>query len=290
MNENETNAFVDTEFDVDLSDLFDESESGDHTEEQTEETTQAEENPGAEVSAPAAQEQGEPAKPDDGIEVKYLGETKKISRADAPALIQKGFNHDRILEQRNQLQTERDELAKFRDENSGLLEMLNTLAQNGNTTPQAVLAALRENLLVSQGNSRETAREIIRREDAERDLKKTNAAKAQEAERQKADAQMQEFQKQAREKDVQAFIRLYGKIDAKDIPEEVWKDANENGSLVAAYGRYENRKLQAQIQELQQKLNIQNKNEENKKKTVGSMKSDGTDDKDDKFLAGFMSG
>lgn len=281
--EENNNVLMDEEFGVDLSDLFPEEGGGNQTDEPMEGAPETEPT---EPAAPAEDKpaEGEPEnKPaEEEFELKFNKETRKVGRQEMIDWAQKGLNHDRMQQQRDQFRTERDELAKYKEENGSLLELLGTVAQQSNMQPVDFLNAMRENLLVSKGMSRETAKERIAREDAEKKIKSEAAAQQQKQDQENAE-------KQRRERDIQDFLRIYGKVDAKSIPQEVWKEANETGSLVAAYGRYQNQQLQKQIKDLETKLAAKDKNEENRKKTVGSMKSDGNGDQDDDFLSGFMS-
>ena len=282
--EENNNVLMDEEFGVDLSDLFPDEDGGNQTDEPVEET------PDTDPTEPVAPAEDKPAegepenKPaEEEFELKFNKETRKVGRQEMIDWAQKGLNHDRMQQQRDQFRTERDELAKYKEENGSLLELLGTVAQQSNMQPVDFLNAMRENLLVSKGMSRETAKERIAREDAEKKIKSEAAAQQQKQDQENAE-------KQRRERDIQDFLRIYGKVDAKSIPQEVWKEANETGSLVAAYGRYQNQQLQKQIKDLETKLAAKDKNEENRKKTVGSMKSDGNGDQEDDFLIGFMSG
>ena len=282
--EENTNVLVDEEFGVDLSDLFPEEGGDNQIAEPTEETPETEptEPPAPAEDKPAEGEQNDNKPAEEEFELKFNKETRKVGRQEAIELAQKGLNHDRMQQQRDQLRTERDELAKYKADNGGLLDLLGAVAQQSNMQPVDFLNAMRENLLVSKGMSRETAKERIAREDAEKKIKSEAAAQQQRQDRENAE-------KQRRERDIQDFLRIYGKVDAKSIPQEVWKEANETGSLVAAYGRYQNQQLQKQIKDLETKLAAKDKNEENRRKTVGSMKSDGNGEQDDDFLSGFMS-
>lgn len=281
--EENNNVLMDEEFGVDLSDLFPDEDGGNQTDEPAEET------PDTDPTEPVAPAEDKPAegepenKPaEEEFELKFNKETRKVSRQEMTELAQKGLNHDRMQQQRDQFRTERDELAKYKEENGSLLELLGIVAQRSNMQPADFLNAMRENLYVSRGDTRETARQRIAKEDAERKL---NAEKEEKQRKQDAEA----AEKQYREREAQSFWKVFGKVKVEDIPQEVWEEANETGSLVGAYGRYQNQQLQKQIKDLETKLAAKDKNEENRKKTVGSMKSDGNGDQDDDFLSGFMS-
>ena len=210
--EENNNVLMDEEFGVDLSDLFPEEDGGNQTDEPMEE---APETDSTEPAAPAEDKpaEGEPeTKPaEEEFELKFNKETRKVSRQEMIDWAQKGLNHDRMQQQRDQFRTERDELAKYKEENGGLLELLGTVAQQSNMQPVDFLNAMRENLLVSKGMSRETAKERIAREDAEKKIKSEAAAQQQKQDQENAE-------KQRRERDIQDFLRIYGKVDAKSIP------------------------------------------------------------------------
>lgn len=64
------------------------------------------------------------------------------------------------------------------------------------------------------------------------------------------------------------FIAAYPEVQPGDIPQEVWQDAQAEGSLVSAYRKYELAQLKARLQALEQ-------NEKNQQQAVGSAAGDG---------------
>lgn len=64
------------------------------------------------------------------------------------------------------------------------------------------------------------------------------------------------------------FVAEYPDVRPEDIPEEVWQDAQTEGSLVSAYRRYENEQLRARLAALEQ-------NERNRAQAVGSAAGEG---------------
>lgn len=65
-----------------------------------------------------------------------------------------------------------------------------------------------------------------------------------------------------------AFLEEYPDVAPTDIPQEVWDLAAREGSLVAAYRKYELMQLRMELDTLQ-------KNEQNRQSEVGSAASDG---------------
>ena len=289
MNENETEVVVDDDnYDVDLSEyetLTEDDGDGNQTEptetedasqeqgsaqgedEQAREDTAADEQPGTE----------EPM-----FDLKYNKETKQYTRQQVTELAQKGLNYDHVTEQRDRLQQENADLAKFRDENSAILDTLRAAAEASGKSIPEYLTSIRTNLLVAQGISPETARERILREDAEQRLH--SQQKAEEAE-----ASSKRDAEQRQKDDIARFQKKYKDVDPKSIPQEVWEAVRGGELLTDAYGDYQRRELERQLKEANEKLAIRAKNESNKQKSLGSLQSTKQETGKDPFLEGFLS-
>ncbi len=289
MNENETEVVVDDDnYDVDLSEyetLTEDDGDGNQTEptetedasqeqgsaqgedEQAREDTAADEQPGTE----------EPM-----FDLKYNKETKQYTRQQVTELAQKGLNYDHVTEQRDRLQQENADLAKFRDENSAILDTLRAAAEASGKSIPEYLTSIRTNLLVAQGISPETARERILREDAEQRLH--SQQKAEEAE-----ASSKRDAEQRQKDDIARFQKKYKDVDPKTIPQEVWEAVRGGELLTDAYGDYQRRELERQLKEANEKLAIRAKNESNKQKSLGSLQSTKQETGKDPFLEGFLS-
>ena len=283
MNENETEVVVDDDnYDVDLSefeDLPEEDGEGYQTEpEQQEdsheqETTEGEEEQSTEEAA--ADEQAQAEEP--MFDLKYNKETKQYTKQQVTELAQKGLNYDHVTEQRDRLQQENADLAKFKDEYSGVFETLESMAESAGKNLPEFLTSIRMNMLVAQGVSQETARERILREDAERRLQ---ASAAEENRKSKAEERQRE--------DIRRFQEKYKDVDPKTIPQEVWQAVGKGELLVDAYGDYQRRELERQLKEANEKLAIRAKNESNKQKSLGSLQSTKQETGKDPFLEGFL--
>ena len=285
MNENETEVVVDDDnYDVDLSefeDLPEEDGEGNQTEpeqqeedSQEQETTEGEEEQSTEAAA--ADEQAQAEEP--MFDLKYNKETKQYTKQQVTELAQKGLNYDHVTEQRDRLQQENADLAKFKDEYSGVFETLESMAEAAGKKLPEFLTSIRMNMLVAQGVSQETARERILREDAERRLQ---ASAAEENRKSKAEERQRE--------DIRRFQEKYKDVDPKTIPQEVWQAVGKGELLVDAYGDYQRRELERQLKEANEKLAIRAKNESNKQKSLGSLQSTKQETGKDPFLEGFLS-
>lgn len=289
MNENETEVVVDDDnYDVDLSEyesLTEDDGNGNQTEPtETEETTQEQESTQGEDEQEhedaAADEQ--PGTEEPMFDLKYNKETKQYTRQQVTELAQKGLNYDHVTEQRDRLQQENADLAKFRDENSAILDTLRAAAEASGKSVPEYLTSIRTNLLVAQGISPETARERILREDAEQRLHSQQKAE-EAAASSKRDAE------QRQKDDIARFQKKYKDVDPKSIPQEVWEAVRGGELLTDAYGDYQRRELERQLREANEKLAIRAKNESNKQKSLGSLQSTKQETGKDPFLEGFLS-
>lgn len=289
MNENETEVVVDDDnYDVDLSEyetLTEDDGDGNQTEPtETEETSQEQESTQGEDEQAhedtAADEQ--PGTEEPMFDLKYNKETKQYTRQQVTELAQKGLNYDHVTEQRDRLQQENADLAKFRDENSAILDTLRAAAEASGKSVPEYLTSIRTNLLVAQGISPETARERILREDAEQRLHSQQKAEEAEASR-KRDAE------QRQKDDIARFQKKYKDVDPKTIPQEVWEAVRGGELLTDAYGDYQRRELERQLREANEKLAIRAKNESNRQKSLGSLQSTKQETGKDPFLEGFLS-
>lgn len=289
MNENETEVVVDDDnYDVDLSEyetLTEDDGDGNQTEPtETEETSQEQESTQGEDEQAhedtAADEQ--PGTEEPMFDLKYNKETKQYTRQQVTELAQKGLNYDHVTEQRDRLQQENADLAKFRDENSAILDTLRAAAEASGKSVPEYLTSIRTNLLVAQGISPETARERILREDAEQRLH--SQQKAEEAE-----ASSKRDAEQRQKDDIARFQKKYKDVDPKTIPQEVWEAVRGGELLTDAYGDYQRRELERQLREANEKLAIRAKNESNRQKSLGSLQSTKQENGKDPFLEGFLS-
>ena len=289
MNENETEVVVDDDnYDVDLSEyetLTEDDGDGNQTEPtETEETSQEQESTQGEDEQAhedtAADEQ--PGTEEPMFDLKYNKETKQYTRQQVTELAQKGLNYDRVTEQRDRLQQENADLAKFHDENSAILDTLRAAAEASGKSVPEYLTSIRTNLLVAQGISPETARERILREDAEQRLHSQQKAEEAEA-NSKRDAE------QRQKDDIARFQKKYKDVDPKTIPQEVWEAVRGGELLTDAYGDYQRRELERQLREANEKLAIRAKNESNRQKSLGSLQSTKQETGKDPFLEGFLS-
>lgn len=289
MNENETEVVVDDDnYDVDLSEyetLTEDDGDGNQTEPtETEETSQEQGSAQGEDEQAhedtAADEQ--PGTEEPMFDLKYNKETKQYTRQQVTELAQKGLNYDHVTEQRDRLQQENADLAKFRDENSAILDTLRAAAEASGKSVPEYLTSIRTNLLVAQGISPETARERILREDAEQRLH--SQQKAEEAE-----ASSKRDAEQRQKDDIARFQKKYKDVDPKTIPQEVWEAVRGGELLTDAYGDYQRRELERQLREANEKLAIRAKNESNRQKSLGSLQSTKQETGKDPFLEGFLS-
>ena len=290
--EDTTNVVMDEEFGVDLSDVVDEdvsdgnqteeTEASDNTEEEQPETEPAQDT--AEEPAAAAEEQVQQEVPQDLYELKVNKEVQKVTMDQLKEYAQQGLDYGRIRQQRDNLQQNLNEQNKWRTENEGTLTELAAVAQAAGMDVPGLLNSLRVNMLVQQGMSREAAQERIRAERAERQV----AENQKQANKQKSEQEKQEQMRQRVARDMQEFQQMYPGVDIRNVPQEVITEAaSGKNSLVGAYALHQNKQLQSQIKELNAKIAAQQQNNNNRSKSMGSVRSSGVNSQMDSFLEGF---
>ena len=270
--ENTNVEVVDDDNFFDPADFADEVDTGDHTEETETVEETAEETVSETAETPETTENTEQeaeTKPE-MFELKFLGETKQYTRDEMTTLAQKGMNHDRILQQR-------DDLQQFRSANEPLVNDLGRIAQQFGMTPADLLASMETNLLRQQGKTQAEAEAIIRANKSERQLQTYQSQEQAAMEQQKAAQERQQ-------KDFREFVQRYPGLDPKTIPATVWNDVRKGEPLVSAYGKYEMQQLKEENQRLQQQLSAKAQNDKNKENSLGSMQSGSGVPKTDPFL------
>ena len=289
--EENTNVMMDDEFGVDLSDIVDEeAQDGNQTDDvdtpeaaedrqQGTEPTQDPAQPEANGAPDTQQTQQEP----ELFELKVNKGIQKVTMDQMKEYAQQGLDYGRVRQQRDSLQQSLNEQMQWRNQNEAHLNELSEVAKAAGMDIPGLISSLRVNMLVQQGMSRETAQERIRAERAERQV----AANQQQAQQQRSAQAQQEQARQRQEQDVQNFLRIYSGVDPRTIPQSVWAEVRNGDTLVSAYGRYQNQQLQSQIKELNAKLEAQKQNNNNKQRSLGSVKSSGNNSVKDDFMEGF---
>lgn len=282
MEENTNVQTMDEELTFDPADFPDFSDDGDHTEE----PENTEEQPAEEVSTettetttettePTETAEQPPADQPEMFELNYMGNVEKHTREEMIALAQMGKDRDRILQQR-------DAAMQFRTQHEANIANLEQMAKDfGMENPAALLDAMRVNMLRQQGKTQAEAEAIVRADNANRQLQGYQTQEQRVKEQQEAARKRQQ-------EDVNEFVRRYPNVDIRTLPKEVQDAVFGRGeTLVQAYGRYEMQQLRAENQRLQQQLSAQKQNDENKQKSLGSMKSGSATPKLDDFMMGF---
>lgn len=245
---------ADTWEDIDLSDISDNDVSDPEPADQPEKQDEPVDSNAQETTEPADDTE-------DLYELKHLDEVRNVTRQEVIALAQKGMDYDRIrakLDAPNQYE-----------------EFVKEIAAQQNITPEdfvdqtrAALLSKRENIDIS------VAKQRIQ-------LERREKALAQK-EKQQADAQEKKSaEERKRTEDFRQFLKIYGDVDIKSIPKEVWDSVSQGETLVNSYMRYENASLKAQLE-------AEKKNYENRAKSTGSQKSSSskTDDFDSLWYDG----
>lgn len=220
-------------------------------------------------SVPAEQQEqaDQPAQPaanqPELFTLKNRDETRQVTREEAIALAQKGWDYDHV-------RSERDKLRQDWQEAEPALALVRSYAQRNGMTVEAYLDYCRRQELVAGGMSEQAAAERTAL-DKERSELERRQAKLDERERAQDDQRRQaQEQEQARQRDIQAFYQAYPGVDPKAIPKEVWDAVRAGQSLTNAYTMHENRRLQAELAAARQ-------NKRNSAASPGSLGGEGAE-------------
>lgn len=241
-----TDAELDAMWNDDDDDGFVETDTAEEADQQTTEPVETEE------AEPTETEQPKDDGADQYLELKHLGEVKKVTKDEATVLAQKGMDYDRIHGKLDEANTE---LAKLKGYESFLKEL------------QGDFASIED--LMNDTRARVKAdKEGISYEDALAKVKEANKPKEEPAP-QPTITKESVFEQMAQES-ITAFLQKYPTVKADKIPKEVWDDMQLTHNLVASYERY------TAMQKLAQENETLRKNAENKARSIGSMKSSGS--------------
>lgn len=189
--------------------------------------------------------------------IKNRDEQRQVTREELVSMAQKGWDYDKVRE-------ERDQLRQYRAETDPAMEVIKRYAARSNMSVSEYLDYCRKQELIATGMSEKDAaqkvsfdkeRAELDRQRAELDARDQQANEARRMAQEKA---------QARQKDIENFYRVYPGVDPNSIPKEVWDAVKAGDTLTGAYTRWENSKLKAE-------LAAERQNKKNKAAAPGSM-------------------
>lgn len=284
----------DNERDIDLSENeeledADDLEDGDEPDDGEDEADDSAEDDGADEDGDEGEEddggepQGDDGAADDGekFPVKWLDETKELTREEVIRYAQKGMDYDRTKQALHALREEADALRAFKAEHEAQIEELTAyLKESGKTSLNDVLDDLRVSELIGKGDSADLAREKIRAARLERQLA-ANAQRQTEQDEGKRKAQA----------DLEAFQKEYPDVKVDEaLLKELGDDLKATGNLTRAYEKMQRRKLEADNAALRKQIEDDKQKASNKRRTTGSQKSSGSvSGKRDPLLAALLS-
>ena len=256
---------LDDDDEIDLSD--DDSKPTDSEPEVAKETP--EDSTETQESTEDSQTEDEPHedKPTEGRQLYKLkgidGNEKEYSIEDVLNLAGKGLDYDGV-------RRDRDELREYK-------AFLKELADNSGLSVDELVDSTRARIYKDE--KRRNGEEVSD-VDALRAVQRNRAQKkAAEAEPKKVDT----------DKMIKSFVNEFKDVQAKDIPESVWKEAHETGDLAGAYRKYSNNQKDAEIARLKEENNKLKQNQKNKDRSIGSQRSAGNPTPKDPFDEGWDS-
>lgn len=262
-------------------DLFGDETTTETTEESK--PAESEKQPGEAPKTDVKPEEKTEEKPEDFFDVKYNGETKRLTREEAINLAQKGMNYDK----RNQ------ELETLK--NSKSLTLISRLAkQSGmsideyaNQIEKAYDAQAITNIENKLKSSHPDADEATLHDLADSQYQMIKHQQELDDQKNKQNQIDQEAQTKAdndkrMNQMIDDFVSVYPDVDLNTLKDEdsMWKMISDGKSLLEAYQTVELQKLKKQIE-------TEKTATANKKKTTGSMSGDSSASASDPFLEGF---
>lgn len=256
--EMENESIIDDDWgDIDLSDIVDDAETGESTDEESAEVpTEAGESIGEEeaVKAEAPQEQ---EKTEDLFSLKHLDEVKQVNRDEVISLAQKGLNYDHIREERDGA---RSQLAEYEN-------FLKELAEPQGLSVAQLMDNVRAQSIINK--EKQAGREM----DMQTALERVQFAKEKKAFENKTaqEQQTKAVADEAAEKRRQGFVEFAKErpdVNIQQISKDVWDMVAKGDSLLTAYAKWENKQLRTEIEALKQ-------NSKNQTKSTGSRQSAG---------------
>lgn len=265
-----TSAMEDDWDDIDLSDIQNDEDEREETpaeseeqppeaDQQTEEAEEKAEEAPAEADNDTAQESAEEQQT---FDLKFLGETKTVSKEEVVTLAQKGLNYDKVLGERDVAKQEVSRLQEYETFLKDLADM------DGRTVDDLMDATRAEILAKKEGLDKSVALQRIK---LDRDRKAFEAEKSKKEAEQKA---TEEAEKQRSNQFLQ-FAQEYPDVDPKDIPKEVWDKFKDGMPLTSAYSIYENKKLREEVKSWKDKAEAAEQNAKNKERSTGSQSTAG---------------
>ena len=280
--------FDDADFASEDLDGGNQTEEQEHAAEESDVSTesgQAEEPEAGGENAPEETHPETNEDPDAGlpekITIKHLRGDVDIPRADIRTMLSKGYDYDRVREQRDAAVRQMEEKASQYQQRDELLQTLENVAKQAGTDVAGVVKRLRINLYRGNGSTEAEAMARVEKEDAEAKLQamQKQANQARQAQEQRQSRAQQEFME---------FHQRFPDVKIQDIPQDVIrKSASGEMSLAGAYQVHLYDQLKAENQRLQQTIDARKQNEENRQKSLGSARSAGSGEKEDPFLSGF---
>lgn len=255
--------------DINLSDLTDEGEVSEETETDAGESAAEE---GESTEAPEASQPTETeVRNDDLFTLKYMGEEKSVNREEIVDLAEKGMNYDRVKGQLEEARTSLKELEQVKGDlakRNEQLQYLEELAKEQNQTLDELIETTQAQMMSRKtGQNIEVCKGIVKNQRLERELK------ARQSEPTAVDlvTKMRAH--------VEEFLRAYPDYDPKDmsnLPPEVWAAVDKGESLLSAYRALEVKQLRAQLDKERQEAAKAKRKEENRSRSVGSQRTEGT--------------
>ena len=233
---------------------------------QPEEEVEAEEEPAEEV--PEEETEPEPEVVEEPAEEKFtlnhLGEIKDYTKEETITLAQKGLDYDRIRQERDALKSEH---ADWKER----IEFLDNLAErSGQTVDEMMVSVMAKLVYEDEQKKGYNITEEQARYRVESEMKAKKKAPAKETAEDPLEKRRNEYFAQ--------FQEDYPDVKPDQISKEVWQEFGDGSkrSLSFIYAKHLSKQKDDQIQQLQAKAETAEQVKENRKRSTGSRRSNGS--------------
>lgn len=205
----------------------------------------------------------------DTFTLKVNKEERTVNREEVIALAQKGADYDRVKGQLAESSTTIQQLQSQIGKYQNAIDILEMISADSGKNVDELVEQMHLNMLTMGGKTEAEAKAEIRAIKAERAL---NAAKSQESSQKAA----QDDSAGRAQREVAEFRKRFPDVDlSQELCNELMADVKSGMTLSDAYQKREMARKDAEIAELNRKLDAEKQNKKNRATTPGSQNDSG---------------
>lgn len=225
----------------------------------------------------SAEKDGKPG--GESFTIKVNREEKTLTREEMTALAQKGFDYDRVRQQRDESRQELESVQKQLGDvqalkaelegNQEILSMLGMISESSRVPLGELVESMYINMKKNQGMDENAAREALRADKLQKKLDSENVRREQET-------TSQDSQAERAQREVAEFRQQYPDVQITEaLVDSLMADVQSGMSMVGAYQKAESARKDAEIADLKRQLEAEKQNRKNKESSPGSQSDSG---------------